>query len=288
MRDCRYAWKYAGNASRFRLCIVFLVGLVDIISSTYQQLPIYQTMNESASPQCLSPGLLLVEADSEFSDWAEVELARLMPKMTVLVQRTLAGARQWLADPASAYLQLAVVDLRLGDGAGVDLIEDLNRLRPGLPVLVVTSVVDPSDVLRAFRLGAQGYLLKSSIKSEFLRGIRQALDGGSPIDPEIANVLLSAFRQTDAPPPRVPAHCADVLSRLSSREAEVLQVFLRGYTYKEIARMLAVAPCTVDTHVRSIFRKLHVNSRVALRRLLTSEDHAPASLRVAGYAFDGS
>lgn len=245
-------------------------------------------MNVRASPQCLSPGLLLVEADSEFSDWAEVELARLMPEMTVLVQRTLAGARQWLADPASAYLQLAVVDLRLGDGAGVDLIEDLNRLRPGLPVLVVTSVVDPSDVLRAFRLGAQGYLLKSAIKSEFVRGIRQALDGGSPIDPEIANVLLSAFRQTDAPPPRAPAHCADALSRLSSREAEVLQVFLRGYTYKEIASTLAIAPCTVDTHVRSIFRKLHVNSRVELRRFLTSEDPAPARLRVAGYAFDGS
>ncbi|MEN9315419.1 MAG: hypothetical protein RIS35_1812 [Pseudomonadota bacterium] len=140
---------------------------------------------------------------------------------------------------------------------------------------MLTSVDTPEEALLAIRAGAQGYLLKVALDGELGRAVHQVLAGGAPINPGIAYLLLQRFR-ADAVPPRsalpaesrTPSVSPDLLSTLSAREAEVLQLIARGFSDKEAASRLGIAPSTVDTHVRSIYRKFSVHSRAQLRGLI--------------------
>jgi DNA-binding NarL/FixJ family response regulator len=110
------------------------------------------------------------------------------------------------------------------------------------------------------------------VEGELSRAVQQIRNGGSPINPGIAHLLLTAFR---AAPLKV-SEATDVaqpvstgmLSVLSGRESEVLKLVARGYSDKEVAVRLHIAPSTVDTHIRAIYRKLRVNSRAQLRKVL--------------------
>jgi DNA-binding NarL/FixJ family response regulator len=226
------------------------------------------------------PNVLLVEDDPHFAQWVQATLHEQAGDLSVFVSHNLATARRaWSATPQC--WRLVVVDLHLGAESGVDLIRELALQAPTLPLLVITSVAATDKALQAIRAGAQGYILKSTIDHELLRAVRQVLDGGSPITPSIARLLLGEFRQQErieaaeahepAGTPSTPpagAMPAAVEEKLSQREAEVLRLIARGYTDKEVAARLEISPATVDTHVRKIYRKLSINSRVELRRLL--------------------
>lgn len=227
-------------------------------------------MSEQCPP--LAPNVLLVEDDPHFANWAAQALQSGRPDLRPFLAPSLAAARQaWQAAAPGAWL-LAIVDLNLGPEQGVTLIAELTRLAPELPVLVLTSVDTPDKALQAIRAGAQGYILKSTLAPELLNVVAQVLAGGSPITPSIARQLLTEFRQAGATPtPAEPSPGAvpgAMLEKLSQREVDVLRLLARGYTDKEVAQQLDIAPTTVDTHVRKIYRKLSINSRVELRRLL--------------------
>jgi DNA-binding NarL/FixJ family response regulator len=216
--------------------------------------------------------ILLVEDDVHFAAWAAAELRQACQDLAVFVAHDMPAARGWLEGADGAGLQLAVVDLHLGPHSGVELIETLTQHRPDVPVLVLTSVETPDEALRAIRAGAQGYMLKVTVEGELCRAVQQIRNGGSPINPGIAHLLLTAFR---AAPLKV-SEATDVaqpvstgmLSVLSGRESEVLKLVARGYSDKEVAVRLHIAPSTVDTHIRAIYRKLRVNSRAQLRKVL--------------------
>lgn len=226
------------------------------------------------------PNVLLVEDDLHFAQWVQITLHEQAGDLRVFVAHDLTAARKaWKA--GHSHWRLVVVDLHLGPEYGVDLIRELALQAPALPLLVITSVAAPDKALQAIRAGAQGYVLKSTIDHELLRAVRQVLDGGSPITPSIARLLLGEFRQQErsetthaqdatatAPVPPAGTMPVAVEEKLSQREAEVLRLIARGYTDKEVAARLEISPATVDTHVRKIYRKLSINSRVELRRLL--------------------
>ena len=223
------------------------------------------------------PGtLLLVEDDVHFAAWAISELSAECPDLRPVHAPDLGRARAWLDRADSAGLRLAVVDLHLGQDRGVDLIAELSARRPDVPILVLTSVDTPEEALLAIRAGAQGYLLKVALHGELGRAVRQMLAGGAPINPGIAHLLLKTFRAqpsasrpSEPERPRMPgAMSSDLFSTLSTREAEVLQLIARGFSDKEAANRLGIAPSTVDTHVRSIYRKFGVHSRAQLRGLI--------------------
>ena len=243
--------------------------------------PVVPSVVSPASPP---PNVLLVEDDPHFAQWARDTLHAQADDLRVYVTPNLATARTAWRQHRTDW-RLAVVDLHLGLEQGVDLIRELALDAPALPLLVVTSVETPDKALQAIRAGAQGYILKSTIDHELLRVVRQVLAGGSPITPSIARLLLGEFRHQElaetgpatasaAPVPvgtranEAPDMPAAVIEKLSSREAEVLRLLARGYTDKEVAARLDISPATVDTHVRKIYRKLSINSRVELRRLL--------------------
>lgn len=157
---------------------------------------------------------------------------------------------------------VALVDLGLPDGNGIDLIREIARTRPEVDVMVVTVFGDEAHMLASIYAGATGYLLKRNLNDTLGPTVRELRAGGSPISPVIARQLLHRFKK-ETPQPARPSRPAAVIDNggLSEREREVLLFIAKGFTVGEIANMLHLSAHTVATHVKHIYRKLAVHSR---------------------------
>ncbi|MDQ6972922.1 MAG: response regulator transcription factor [Mariprofundaceae bacterium] len=148
-----------------------------------------------------------------------------------------------------------LVDLGLPDGDGIDLICSAEQIG-GIESIVVTVFGDKSHVIRAIKAGASGYLLKSSGVDEIGASIQEMLDGGAPISPSIARHLLHHFRvRISQPKPVLPE------SPLTEREMDVLTHISKGLNYNEISETLNISYHTTATHIKHIYKKMHVSSR---------------------------
>lgn len=157
-------------------------------------------------------------------------------------------------------IALALVDLVLPDGSGVELIGQMRADDPGLGILVVSAWSSEEAILGALRAGATGYVLKERDDLEVSLSIRSALRGGAPIDPFIARRILELL---PAPPPNPPADVGALTQgeALSEREGVILHLVAEGLTNREIAERLFLSRYTVESHVKRIYRKLAVSSR---------------------------
>jgi DNA-binding NarL/FixJ family response regulator len=164
---------------------------------------------------------------------------------------SLAAARGLLDCGADVFL----LDLGLPDGSGASLIPEIRRAGSA-KVIVLTSFGDRDTVVRTIEAGADGYLLKDSTTPQIVDAIEAALAGGAPISAAAAVHLLERLRSLPSPTPG-----EEVPAALTARETELLQLFAKGYSYKETARLLGISPLTVGNHVRSIYRKLDVHTR---------------------------
>lgn len=161
---------------------------------------------------------------------------------------------------------MAVVDIGLPDGSGIELIAWLHEHCPRMTVVVISAFGDEETVLAALRAGAVGYLLKEREDIELSLALQSIQRGGSPIDPFVARRILTLLA---APTP--PASAADTeapvatagSNALSERETEILQLVARGYSNREIATLTALSRFTVEGYTKAIYRKLAVRSRTA-------------------------
>jgi DNA-binding NarL/FixJ family response regulator len=143
---------------------------------------------------------------------------------------------------------VAIVDLGLPDGPGVDLIRAFSQREPPLPALAFTIFDDRAHVLEVVRAGARGYLLKEDSIQRLHEYINECLDGQTPVSSRVAGFLFELCK----PEPGVV---------LTPREQDVLQGLARGLSYAECARKLEVSVGTVQTHVKNLYRKLDVTTR---------------------------
>lgn len=164
------------------------------------------------------------------------------------------SVRSGMALVVAGGFDVLLCDLGLPDGSGTTLIAETSRRFPNVDIIVITIFADQAKVIASIKAGARGYLLKDERFDECVDGIRQIRQGGSPISPIIARQLLIQLQ------PARPG-CTAKGEGLSPREAEVLNLLARGFTYAEIAALLTIAPHTVGTHVKNLYRKLEVNSR---------------------------
>jgi len=155
-------------------------------------------------------------------------------------------------------LVLALIDLGLPDGSGVDLVAWLRSRHDDLPILVVSAWSTEEMIMGALRAGATGYMLKERDDLELRLSLRSVLRGGAPIDPFIARRIL---QQLGPPAPAAPITPTSDDAKLSEREFDILTFVSKGLTNREIAELLAISRWTVECHIKRIYRKLAVHSR---------------------------
>lgn len=209
-----------------------------------------------------TPAIRLVIVDDD-----EKLVSKLRTAMEIQSGFEVLGSAGTLAD-AYAMLEnlkpdIALVDLGLPDGNGLDLIRFIHSKQSHCETVVLSVFTDESNLIASIEAGATGYLTKDSTTPEILARLQQLKAGGSPISPVIARQLLNQFRAGASKTRSEPASSlpAPLDVPLSDRELQVLEMVAKGFMQAEIATMLGVSINTVSTYVKRIYKKLAVNSR---------------------------
>ena len=193
---------------------------------------------------------LVVEDIPATRIWLGEALASAFPGIVIESAGTQATA---LALVERQAFDVALVDLDLPDGSGLEVIAALRRRTPATAAVVTTIFDDDAHVFPAMQAGAQGYLLKEQPRPQFIAGLQGILRGEPPLSPAIARRMIAHVNSSGAD--RAPEVA------LTPRETEVLRLVAKGYTQIEIAGHLGLSRHTVVDHVKSLYRKLDVSSR---------------------------
>lgn len=164
---------------------------------------------------------------------------------------------------------VALLDVRLQDGSGIEVCRELHSSMPGLRALMLTSYDDDEALFSAIMAGASGYLLKLITGPDVVDAVRRVASGQSLIDPALTSRVLERLR---AGPAEAPA-----LAALSEQEHKVLTLIAEGLTNRQIATHMFLSEKTVKNYVSNILTKLDLESRtqaaVLATRLLGASDH---------------
>lgn len=167
-----------------------------------------------------------------------------------------ASAEEALAQVPAAKPDVLLLDIKLPNLNGVELIRRLQARGELPPTLILTTFEDDELLFEGLSAGARGYLLKDISLEELLAAIREIAKGGSYVKPAVTERLLQAVRKGED----VPRSLQPLMS-LTERETHVLRLLASGYSNREIARALVVTVGTVKNHVSSILGKLGVRDR---------------------------
>ena len=167
--------------------------------------------------------------------------------------REFADAESAIAKLADSRPQVVLVDINLPRQSGIECVRALKPLLPQTQFVMLTVYEDSTHIFDALSAGATGYLLKDTPRDALIRALREVHSGGSPMTSNIARMVVQALHQTK---PKIKAS-----DQLSARQNELLSLLAQGYLYKEIAVTMNISLPTVNTYIRRIYEKLHVQSR---------------------------
>jgi len=147
---------------------------------------------------------------------------------------------------------LLIMDIDMPRMTGIEAVTQVRKVDKEIPILMLTVFDDNKHVFDAICAGASGYILKKHISSKLFSAIEEVLDGGSPMSPSIARLVLASMHEKPT---------AENTYQLTSREKEVLTSLSKGNSYKLIADEVHISIDTVRSHIRKIYEKLHVHSQ---------------------------
>ena len=164
-------------------------------------------------------------------------------------RHTFIDAESAVKELPSLYVNVVLMDIEL---PGITGIEAIKKLKPKLPetdFIMLTIKQDETSIFNSLCAGASGYLMKDTPPSELLLSIKEVYKGGSPMSTNIARKVILSFQKTSPPSP------------LSDRETGILKLLCDGMNYRSIAEKIFLSSHTVKSHIKNIYKKLHVNSR---------------------------
>ena len=158
---------------------------------------------------------------------------------------------------------IALVDIGLPDGSGVELIEWMRTHHRQVPAVVISAWRTEEVIFAALRAGAIGYLLKERDDLELSLALRSIAQGGAPIDPAIARRILGwlSAQQPALPAVAIADEPAPLPVALTPRERRILELVAQGLSNRDMAESLSISRLTVECHTKNIYRKLAVSSR---------------------------
>ncbi len=148
---------------------------------------------------------------------------------------------------------IALIDIGLPDGSGLDVLRKLKSRNPDIICIVTTVMGDDAHIVAALSAGAQGYLLKEQDADMLVKQLKQVSSGVPALSPSIARRIMTHFRLTGP--------VAEPDGNLTFREQEVLALIGKGMRNIDVANDLGLAVTTVASHIKSIYRKLGISSR---------------------------
>lgn len=166
---------------------------------------------------------------------------------------TYATGEKAVADIPLQKPDVALVDINLPGMSGIECVGQLKAKLPSLQVIMLTMYEQSDLIFNSLRVGASGYLLKSTPPDELIRAFDEVLSGGSPMSIRIARKVVQYFQQTEG--------VDSPVEKLSPREYEILSLLAKGRLYKEIVAELGISHGTLRTHQMHIYEKLQVKSR---------------------------
>ena len=200
--------------------------------------------------------LAIIEDDDKIRECLKAQIAQ---NLTVGRIETFSDAESALDILTGDPVEVALFDVELPGMSGIDCIQRLKIIHPRMQMMMLTVYDNPETIFSALKVGASGYMLKSTPPEKIIEAIEDLYNGGSPISSQVARKVIDVFQ--------VKEKSNEHFQLLSRREQEILEELSHGYRYKEIADRVFVSIDTVRTHVRNIYEKLHVNSRIeALRK----------------------
>lgn len=206
------------------------------------------------------PTILMVE-DAPDQYGLALLLVQAFPRAFLLSTTCVRDALEALA---LHTVDIAVIDLQLPDGSGIDVVTACTRSSPLTRCVIATTYDDDDHLMPALAAGALGYVLRDQPERVLIQQMRLLAEGIPPLAPSVARRLVRQFAQqccvTHAPGAREP-DVLDGLIRLSHRERQVLTLIAKGMHIGEVARLLHIATNTVCSHIKSIYRKRNLSSR---------------------------
>lgn len=200
---------------------------------------------------------LIVEDIPEIRDWLCQVAVAAFPQIAI---SSAARVDEALRTIRTQPFDLALVDLGLPDGSGVDVVAALHHHQPQALPVVVTIYDDDDHLFPALQAGAFGYLLKDQTQDTLVSQLVRMTQGEPPLSPSIARRVLAYFAGASARR-QAAVQAIETQVALSERETDVLMRVSKGFTLPEIAKQLGISRHTVADHVKQIYRKLDVSSR---------------------------
>jgi DNA-binding NarL/FixJ family response regulator len=206
---------------------------------------------------------LIVEDQADTRAWLARMLSTAFAGIELIEVSTRRAAHAWIAAHGSELSRnplrhIALVDIGLPDGSGLDIVRGLAKY-PGAFIPIVTTIYDDDqNLFDAIAAGAQGYLLKDQHPDTLIQYLHRIDKGEPPLSPSIARRILRHFSQAR---PAAAAEPDPDHETLTPREEDVLRLLGRGLRVNETARVLGIAPHTVTGYVKNIYRKLNISSR---------------------------
>ncbi|MFO7593819.1 MAG: response regulator transcription factor [Pseudomonadota bacterium] len=189
--------------------------------------------------------ILILEDVTETRHWLSEILQAVFSQPRIAEAASLQQARDAIA---TERFELALIDIHLPDGSGMDLLKEVVHTSPTTYCIICTIFGDDQHLFEALRNGARGYLLKDQTSEQLANQLHGIKNGQPPLSPAIARRVLNYF---------VPSESGN----LTPRETEVLTLIAQGLRLKDVAARLGISIYTAGDHVKKIYSKLQIANR---------------------------
>lgn len=187
-----------------------------------------------------------------------IGLESILERRGVTVIASLADGEEGIQLILDEQPDIVLLDMRMPALSGTQVLKKLRDADINIPIVMLTTSNEETDLIESLRSGAQGYLLKDMDPDELVTALHDVMRGKTIVAPELTNVLAKVVQQGD----KKDNDKSNTFAELTPREHEILCHLAEGQSNKVIARNLGISDGTVKLHVKSILRKLDVHSRV--------------------------